>query len=132
MNSCIPDTGPFANVKSFHDWFSLLSSRENANPLSFHPMRPGLPDNVSINFTHGDLHPSNILITPEEEEGQARILALIDFEQSGWYPAYWEYCKARWTAEIGGEWGTLYIPRFLEPHDEAYKHWDYFCLILGV
>lgn len=94
-------------------------------------MRPGLPDNVSINFTHSDLHPSNILITLAGE-GPARILALIDFEQSGWYPAYWEYCKARWTAEIGGEWETMYLPRILERHDDAYKHWDYFCLSLGV
>ena len=107
------------------------SGRHKLGPRSPHPMRLGLPDNVSIKFTHSDLHPSNISITLAGD-GQARISALIDFEQSGWYPTYWKYCKAWWTAEIGGKRETMYLPRILDWHDDAYKHRGYFCLSLGI
>lgn len=78
-----------------------------------------------------DLHPINILVNLDGE-GEGRVLALIDFEQSGWYLEQWEYCKARWTAEIGGEWETQYLPMILKRHEDAYYHWEYFCLSLGV
>jgi serine/threonine protein kinase len=38
-----------------------------------------------IVFTHGDISPSNIIVE------QSRIVGLIDWEFSGWYPEYWEY-----------------------------------------
>lgn len=41
-------------------------------------------------FTHGDLDPRNILV----EEGH--VIGIVDWEQSGWYPGYWEYVKAMW------------------------------------
>jgi hypothetical protein len=131
IHSCSPTAGPFPDVKSFHDWFSELSARHAPGSRSPHPMRAGLPDNMSIKFTHSDLHRSNILITPSDERGPARVLALIDFEQSGWYPEYWEYCKALWTAKIGEEWET-YLPRILDRHDDAFYYFDYFCLAIGV
>ena len=43
-----------------------------------------------IVFTHGDLDPRNILV----EEGH--VTGIVDWEQSGWYPGYWEYVKAMW------------------------------------
>lgn len=64
-------------------------------------------------------------------EGSPQVLALIDWHQSGWYPAYWEHCKARWTTKIGDEWEVEYLPRILEPVG-MYDYWDYFVLSLGV
>lgn len=93
-------------------------------------MRSGLPDGVPITFTHGDLHRSNIILSPDGE-GPPRVLALIDWHQSGWLPAYWEFCKAQYTSYIGEEWAVEYIPRILEP-SEAYYYWEYFVLSLGV
>ncbi|KAH8704821.1 hypothetical protein BGW36DRAFT_434440 [Talaromyces proteolyticus] len=81
-NICLRSAAPFPDVKIFNDWLSNLPRCKKLGIFPPHPMRPGLPDNVGITFTHSDLHPSN----------------------SGWYPAYWEYCKARWTAEISGGW----------------------------
>jgi hypothetical protein len=43
---------------------------------------------TEIRFTHGDLSPGNILIENEHVSG------IVDWEQAGWYPAYWEYVKA--------------------------------------
>lgn len=42
----------------------------------------------TIVMTHNDLDPRNILI-----QG-SWVVALLDWELSGYYPEYWEYCKA--------------------------------------
>ncbi|KAG7087761.1 hypothetical protein E1B28_013702 [Marasmius oreades] len=45
-----------------------------------------------IVFTHGDLHPGNIMI---EVGNDGRItLGLVDWELAGFYPEYWEMVKA--------------------------------------
>ena len=92
-------------------------------------MRLGLPDDP-INFVHGDLHRSNIIIT-SAEKGPPRVVAIVDWHQSGWYPAYWEYCKARYTVEIGDEWVTTYIPKIMQPRTEVYDFWNWFVLARG-
>jgi len=94
-------------------------------PNKIHPMRRDIPDEL-ISFVHADLHRSNILIT-SAEKGPARVMAIIDWHQSGWYPAYWEYCKARLTAEFGDEWVTKYIPRIMQPREEAWNCFNYIC-----
>ena len=94
-------------------------------------MRSNLPDDVLITFTHGDLHPSNIIVSPEGEP-QVRVLAIIDWHQSGWFPACWEYCKARWTTAANGEWAAVYLPRILETFESYFLAWDYLVLKLGL
>lgn len=42
----------------------------------------------SIVFSHGDLRPQNILVKDE------KVIGVIDWEFSGWYPEYWEFAKA--------------------------------------
>ncbi len=44
-----------------------------------------LPRSDASVFTHGDLTPRNIMVD------QGRITGVIDWEDSGWYPDYWEY-----------------------------------------
>ena len=53
-----------------------------ADPYSI-PIEPfchELSDDSSIKFTHGDLHRSNIIITPSKPYS---VLAIVDWEQSG-------------------------------------------------
>jgi hypothetical protein len=125
--------GPFTSVAAFHDAFSSLPSTFRADDP--HPLRHWLCDDQPIVFTHGDLHRSNVIVqrldshsalAPEvgEDNGAAdtappavRVIAIVDWEQSGWFPGSWEYCKACWTAKIGDEWRTKYIPAILDPFD---------------
>ncbi len=99
--------GPFQTVSNFHNYYTLTigpnTDRMDYRSLSPHPYRSMLPDDVPIVFTHADLHPSNIILSPNKETG-SRVATVVDWQQSGWYPAYWEYCKACWTTEIGPEW----------------------------
>jgi aminoglycoside phosphotransferase (APT) family kinase protein len=89
-----PAADPFASVEEFHDWLSSLSKRG----LEIHWPDPSLipdhsrdllPDDSPITFTHADLHPSNVLVSADEP---CRIVVIIDWHQSGWYPDYREYC----------------------------------------
>lgn len=38
-------------------------------------------------FTHGDVAPRNIIVRDD------KVVGLIDWEDAGWYPEYWEYVK---------------------------------------
>ena len=52
-----------------------------------HTLPSMLPrSDVSV-FTHGDLTPRNIMVD------QGYITGVIDWEESGWFPDYWEYAN---------------------------------------
>ncbi|KAB8229890.1 kinase-like protein [Aspergillus alliaceus] len=102
-------TGPFQDtnaVQKFQDAYRIKISEE-----------------VPIIFTHDDFVPPNILLSPGPNPGMA---AIIDWGQAGWYPAYWEYCKARRR--------TKYLPMILHPVDEEaiYHPWLHFVLSKGI
>lgn len=90
---------------------------------------------VPIVFTHNDLCPPNILLSPGPSP---RVVAILDWGQSGWYPSYWEYCKARrvgvldeeFTSALSEEWHTVYVPEVIDKvDDESFYHpWLYFML----
>ena len=109
----MPAHGPFSGIKAFNDWFSSLPQRFLPDSQKFQdPLRPLLPDDGPITFTHADLHRGNILIS---QHGPPQILAIVDWGQSGWYPNYWEYCKAAYTCMYSGQWRLQWIPMFLAP-----------------
>jgi hypothetical protein len=57
-------------------------------------------------LTHGDLHRNNIIVSVNPP----RIIAIIDWGQAGWYPDYWEHCKALYTSFYSGQWRNEWIP----------------------
>jgi len=59
-------------------------------------------DDTPVVFTHGDINPQNILISTGPNP---QVVAVLDWSQAGWYPAYWEFCKARQGADKGVEFG---------------------------
>ncbi|KAI0411644.1 kinase-like domain-containing protein [Xylaria grammica] len=74
-------------------------------------------------FTHNDLVACNILV----KRNSPNLAAIIDWGQAGWYPAYWEYCKARhinvpddrFYHDYEPEWKREYLPRIMSPADEV-------------
>lgn len=64
-----------------------------------------------IVLTHGDLDPRNILV-----QG-SKVVAILDWEYAGFYPEYWEYCKALCHPEWDGTWmSSKAIDRILTPY----------------
>jgi aminoglycoside phosphotransferase len=66
------------------------------------PYRSLLPDTSKICLTHGDLNLGNIIIFGSP--GSRKISGIVDWEQSGWYPEYWEYCKLLFADPYTEEW----------------------------
>ena len=77
----------------------------------------------------------NIQLVP----GQAKVAAILDWAQADWYPAYWEYCKAKWVMmplEIMDDatqdvWrASSYLPLVLTPQDDTtiYFPWLHFTM----
>jgi len=75
--------GPFPSVADFHDFYSRPAKLP---PEITIPERAQLPDDSPIRFTHGDLHPSNI------------IVSAAPWWWGWWRLAAWRECLADWRA----------------------------------
>ena len=86
--------------------------------MVFSMLRP----NHDLVFSHGDLHPRNIMVSRKPgsssacknacEHAHLTIEGLIDWECCGWYPSYWDYTKAIYTLSVQdgcADW-WLYLP----------------------
>ncbi|KAH6645375.1 kinase-like domain-containing protein [Truncatella angustata] len=95
-------------------------------------------DEIPIHFTHADITPVNILLGPGP---QPKVAAILDWGQAGWYPMYWEYCKAHrvtlepedFDAASQNAWSERYLPLVVDPVDleKYYLPWLRFCLSKG-
>jgi serine/threonine protein kinase len=110
--------GPFAEEKDFNNYLQA-GIHADAQILSY--SEPGFwmtkdeqneilrmiamqdKGGHKVCFSHGDPNPGNFLVKGN------KIVALIDFELAGFYPEYWDYCKAMsvrswwqfWETEVG-------------------------------
>ncbi|KAK4543569.1 hypothetical protein LTR36_005464 [Oleoguttula mirabilis] len=59
-------------------------------------------------FTHADLQPKNILVSRvgSKADGTGGVVEvkIVDWEMSGWYPEYWEFCSASVWEGSKPEW----------------------------
>ncbi len=77
------------------------------------------------------------MLAPRKKGEPLCVAAVIDWQQSGWYPAYWEYCKSRWawSTKVGVAWEKMYLPLVMEvtPYEgDCYNYWDHFVLARGI
>ncbi|EXU97470.1 aminoglycoside 3'-phosphotransferase/choline kinase domain protein [Metarhizium robertsii] len=117
------EEGPFQTIKSFNDWLLAAATRQRPGPNGVTgPYREYLPDTGEIYFTHGDLTLGNIIIS--DGPGPRRIAGIIDWEQAGWYPEYWEYCKLLYGVEYQHEWRSDgWADKIMRPFE---TEWDVF------
>lgn len=100
--------GPFRSVEQFH-----LHLRSNVK------LEPGQMDDVqrvikmheeteeAVRFTHNDLSSFNILVSGD------KVTGLIDWENAGWLPHYWEYTSA-WHVNPQNMFWQDYVGKFLD------------------
>lgn len=94
--------GPFVTTKEFNDWFQYAALPYISVSEMEDPYRPFLPDDDHIYFTHADLHLGNIMVS--KSPGVCpRITSVIDWEEAGWYPSYWECCKMALVVDDNNE-----------------------------
>ncbi|KAH6851061.1 hypothetical protein B0I37DRAFT_397140 [Chaetomium sp. MPI-CAGE-AT-0009] len=139
-----PPAGPFPTTTAFHDYFVAMAVTVSRNrhagagdgQLRYTPHHL-FPDDVPVMFTHGSLHPRNIIVSSGPKP---RIVSILGWEQAGWYPAYWELCKARAECSrrgrLGG-WESKYLSWVLDTDGlnaamggwnvtALCQYWDYF------
>lgn len=101
-----PRFGPFTTIQEFHRW---LRGNLEATQISDGVANQDAKDLQSMItkqegqwpppvFTHCDLNPTNILISKD------KIVGIIDWESSGWYPHYWEFTTAWFGNRTSLEW----------------------------
>ena len=87
-----------------------------------------MPKDSGIKFTHADINPVNIMVSAS---GFPRILALIDWEQAGWYPDYWEYFKMCYTTFSEREWRKVFFPKIIDPWEDETYLMDEYTMTIG-
>jgi hypothetical protein len=61
-------------------------------------MLEGIGKGHEIVLTHNDFAARNILVQ------ESKVVAILDWELTGFHPESWEYCKALWRPEWDGLW----------------------------
>lgn len=90
---------PFNTTDEFHKSFARLAIRNpspKCDPRQNFDELSGLRGDIPVVFTHADLDFSNIVIS-KSGDAPPRIVAIIDWHQSGWYPEPWVWLKAQST-----------------------------------
>lgn len=98
--------GPFTSEKEMNE--GILSRLAETEPPSsirlFRTILPSLPKH-GIVFTHADLQARNILVKRGDPGAEGKIkLTIIDWEYSGWYLEYWEFCNSLIFNTFRSEW----------------------------
>ncbi|KAG6002309.1 hypothetical protein E4U21_003261 [Claviceps maximensis] len=115
-----PRFGPFTSTKEFHRWL-----REGFHPDQYPEGIACLRDDDWLEakkmvamqdreewglpvFTHCDLNPTNIMVR------DGKIVSIIDWEMSGWWPSYWEYTSV-WLGNQARLWWQDHVHKFIDP-----------------
>lgn len=111
------EQGSFPSVSSFNDWvFAVATRQPPESEIELGLYREYLPDSANVCFTHGDPTLGNMMISGPQGE----IVGIIDWEQAGWYPDYWEYCKLLYGVEYAHEWWDAgWVDPVMEPFETA-------------
>lgn len=80
------------DVEKFEDFIFAGSKSASAMYIRFlRDLLPAAPP-AEVVFTHGDIRPANVIVD-QNEDGSWNVVAIIDWESSGFYPGYWECVK---------------------------------------
>ena len=89
-------TKPILDVSEFEDFIFAGSKTVSSMYTRFlQSLMPASP--TTAVFAHGDIRPATIMVRQDDgdEKGSASwtVVAIIDWESSGFYPEYWECVK---------------------------------------
>lgn len=98
--------GPYSTVFDFNN--GVIYAALPNSPLSERkyktPFRELLCDEYHVYLTHADLNLANVLVSGSK--GARHVSGIIDWDQAGWYPEYWEHCKMARGIHHEHEWWT--------------------------
>ncbi|CAG8948723.1 hypothetical protein HYFRA_00001844 [Hymenoscyphus fraxineus] len=91
--------GPYGNEAEFHEGLiaAMKISQENVWVDMVAEFIRAMPKHEIV-LTHSDLAPRNIIVRG------GKVVAILDWEYHGFYPAYWEYVKACYRPDWSSGW----------------------------
>ncbi|KAF1358477.1 kinase-like protein [Lizonia empirigonia] len=128
-NSCLDyrigtrPVGPFSNHEEFHTFLRGNIPLEDCGQVYGQQVLQCHSHHYRTCFAHSDLTQRNIIVD------NGKIVAIVDWAFSGWYPEYWEYTKAHygllnipdWYSEFG-----LAMPRYNSELEAERSLWTQF------
>ncbi len=113
---------PILDVEKFEDF--IFAGSKFASAMYIRLLRDLLSTGApaEVVFTHGDIRPANVMVE-QNEKGEWKVVAIIDWEGSGFYPEYWECVKMtnNLMPSDRDDW-YHYVPESLSP--QRYPvHW---------
>lgn len=104
--------GPFESERDMND-FLVENQYKQSSSRKYH-MRKAMNSRMhKILFTHGDLVPRNIIVK------DGHLSGIVDWQNAGWYPEYWEFVRAICTHTPEDAWHEN-INKIVTPD---YCHW---------
>jgi aminoglycoside phosphotransferase (APT) family kinase protein len=128
--------GPFRDETQYNEWristFSMFGDKHLPTKLRLQQLRDEMPNNHQITFTHGDITRRNILVrVVGEGTNDVSIVAILDWEQAGWRPEYWETAKFMFGNQETSEWAILGRQEIFHGYDLELEREDELSLIYG-
>jgi thiamine kinase-like enzyme len=108
------------DTKGFDEF--IFSEATRATPTYLKFLRDFIPSSsAQCVFTHGDIKPGNIIVA-QDADSDWEIVAIVDWENSGFYPAYWESIKMtnNLTPWDDDDW-YLHLPEPCSPHQHPVR-----------
>ncbi|KAK4103154.1 kinase-like protein [Parathielavia hyrcaniae] len=108
--------GPFSSLADLQHWLVHPPRRSEKQSMYWHQITTQLVADYPIIFTYGDIAARNIMVR------DGHVVAILDWEYAGCYPAYWDYTLAlRGLDNVGWETLGSHLPsRFPKRYDLEY------------
>ena len=101
--------GPFYTLDQFHAFIRRGHPASDFDSKSLHECHA---KTYEVRFTHGDLCPQNILV-----DDHGRVTAVLDWENAGWYPEYWDYTQMHFRVPEGMEEWLAMMEKVMKRYD---------------
>ena len=128
--------GPFEDERAYNDWristFDQFAQAHDPTARRLREIRHQMPDNHQIYFTHGDISIHNVLLKVHGEgEDDVEVTALLDWEQAGWRPEFWEAAKIVYRMDRKHEWSCLALEMVVPGYEKELRFEDELLYISG-
>ncbi|KAM0324145.1 hypothetical protein ACHAQA_008337 [Verticillium albo-atrum] len=115
-------TEVMTTAQQFVEWqFSYSHSMATTWKEFVRSVTPPVGPDEPIVLTHGDLWPANIMVD-KDGDGKFYVTGIIDWEDSGFYPSYFELSRTLRNFGIGenDDWWR-YVPSCLSPSSDPQR-----------